>query len=173
MLALAAHLQRVPWLAKDVVLLFAPCCACAARGARAARPPTRRAARRRGRSRAALGSFLDDHALLPALAPPTEAGADAWRAALRASRGGTLRQALSIDLGGERRPSALRVAVDGCDGRLPNLDLYAAVCARLLRRSSVPLRLAGDGPPPRRAARRPRLGGPPRGAARRGGVAAR
>jgi len=139
-LALAAHLQRVPWLAKDVVLLFAPCCACDA-GARRGGGAERC-------SRAALGSFLDDHSMLPALAPPM-AGADAWRAALRASRGGTLRQVLSIDLGGERRPSALRVAVDGSDGRLPNLDLYAAVW-RVATRSSVPLRLAGDGPPPRR-----------------------
>lgn len=151
-LALAAHLQRVPWLAKDVVLLFAPCCACAA-GARRGGGAERC-------SRAALSSFLDDHALLPALAPPTEAGAVAWRAALRASRGGTLRQVLSIDLGGERRPSALRVAVDGCDGRLPNLDMYAAVW-RVATRSSVPLRLAGDGPPRRR-----------RGAAAEAGMAA-
>ena len=147
---LGAQLAAAPWLSKDVLLLFVPCCPCgdgteasADSGADCAAAPLRR--------------LLDGLTLQPALGTrgmPPPAGGEAAVATM-AARTGLIRQALSLSLGAGR-PAALRAALAGHGGQLPNLDLYTAV-RKVAQRGDVgvPLLLhaPGAGAADHRAAR--------------------
>ena len=111
---LGAQLATSSWLAKDVALLFVPCCACAAasEGAECAAAPLRR-----------LLSGLTLQAALGTRA----ARARELPAEVSMARVGIIQQALSLSLGASGRPAALRALLSGHGGQLPNLDLYATV----------------------------------------------
>ncbi|KAL1507121.1 hypothetical protein AB1Y20_007976 [Prymnesium parvum] len=135
-LRLAARLRHEAWLAKDVQLLLHPCCACAAARAPACSSAPLRRHLAAQTLRAAVGRRRDGAALL---------------AALDESRGGLLRAAVSVAL--PAAGGAVRVDVAGEDGRLPNLDAYAAVW-KVARSAAVrvPLVLRSDEGSPRTAA---------------------
>ena len=119
---LADYLRSARWLAKDVVMLLHPRCACACRSApempACPQGPVRR--------------FLEDYHLLPAMRIAKVGDDDAATAAaihtgLRARTSGELRQVVTLSLRGDEPPRALAVDLGGSNGRLPNLDLYSTV----------------------------------------------
>lgn len=153
---LAALLGCSPWLAKDVLLLLLPGCACA-------RPRPREAANRHSTpARAPLARFLAAYHQLSALRHSAWAASmygDETRAELRLRQSGVLRQKIAISLehdrrhggdadGGDvRQAAAVAVALAGVNGRLPNLDTYGIIWKLAgIHSLSMPLLLSSASP---------------------------
>lgn len=163
-LRLAMYLRSAVWLSKDIVLFFHPCCQCACR-----RKNGQKSSIKQGEPRrlpcisSPLWHFLSEYHLTP-LARSQEFTA----AALHARRAGVIRQIIAISQSDESLPHGLGEAADdeatrqhprpmvatsievslaGRLGRLPNLDLYAALW-RVAAQSEVriPLELPSTRP---------------------------